>query len=120
MPECVISSMDQDGNVSHHNIDNISIEQANQFTLDDLVEYYYHKFPSTNRNKKRDIGALKYLISRYGVDKLLFIIDASSLFFHEEDKIPPQTPLEITKYEHYGILAYKEKRGYQEWNNDVR
>lgn len=108
----LVSWIDDDG-VVHHKEYDFTSERLGSFTVDDLMNYYYESFPQVRRVRARDIGALKYLLNIYGVDKLLFIIDASTLFIHEEDKRPPKTPLILIDYEDEGIRAYEESLNYR-------
>jgi len=113
MPESIVSSMDKDGIVSHHNLGNWVIVPVQLFTLDDLVNYYYEKFPGVYQNRKRDTGALKFLLDRYGLDMLLFVIDAAMRFIEGEDKPLPKTPFEITNYDDEARRAYDEKMNFK-------
>jgi hypothetical protein len=112
LPNCVRSVMDENGNV-HHTIDtDWKPETISNFTPDDLLAYYRSKFPNARINENRDKGALKYLAGKYGIDQLLFIIDASSMIIHTEDIRQPKSPFEITDYYEEGIFAYEDKRNH--------
>lgn len=59
------------------------LEMKVRYTMDNLLDYYYTKLvvPSMFRDEKRDIGAMKHLISNFkspminSVDFILFVID---------------------------------------------
>ncbi len=116
-PHAVISSLDENGNVIHHNLDNVSITYVKYFTVDDIIDYYYSKFSHIQRSMmehNRDRGAILYLLKKYTLDQLLFIIDAACVCSYDEDVPPPQCPLDIQKYEREGLCAYLDKVGYSE------
>jgi hypothetical protein len=111
LPTAISSSIDDDGTV-HHTIPTYTPKRIPYFSLEDLLAYYYGRFPGARQNPNRDRGSIEYLLKTYGLDKLLFIIDAARLFFFDEDKRPPKTPLEVCNYEDEGISAYNDKLNY--------
>jgi hypothetical protein len=110
-PPPIKSYMDENGEV-HHVIEDFSPTRIESFTIDDLLMYYYSKFPMVRQSPKRDRGGLEYLLKLYGLVKLMFIIDAAKLHTEYEDARPPRSPVEITDWEEEGIKAYNEKMNY--------
>lgn len=69
------------------------IEMKIQYTLDDLRNYYYSMFPEQREfsEYKKDIGSLKYLLTKYSkytfiepIDTVLFIIDEAKNSFQDQ------------------------------------
>lgn len=105
IPPPVRSRIDEDGNIIHDEQE-WYLEMKEEFTLDDLVEYYYNKFNLQERlrNPRRDKGAFKkVLLPKYSVDQLLFIIDAAWTQIITEDLSPPSTPLHLDRYAKEGL-----------------
>lgn len=75
------------------------IEIKASYTIDDLIEYLKTKpnFKNTIVAKGKIIGALNYLINRYGIDLLLFLIDTADLFFINKQRYPSNV-FEIEDY----------------------
>ena len=64
------------------------------------------------RTEKRYRGS-QVLLDRYGLDMLLFVIDAAMRFIEGEDKPQPKTPFEITNYDDEARRAYDEKMNFK-------
>jgi hypothetical protein len=111
-PPPFVSHIDENTGAVTHSVVEFVKERIEYFDIEDLVDYYYEKFPEARRNRNRDKGAMRYMLKIYNLDKLLFIIDAAKLFVYDEDKRPPKSPLEIMDYDHEGISAYEEKMNY--------
>jgi hypothetical protein len=109
LPEPLISSIDQDGKIHHTNLEGFQERYVEYFTLDELVDYYYSKFPRVTQFRNRDKGALRYLLAKYDLDLLLFMIDVASLDYIAEDSMPPLDPFVIRNYEQEAIRAYQRK-----------
>ena len=63
------------------------LEMKIQYNIQDLIGYYYKKFPMDTRliDNKKDIGAMEYLLNKYKniniiepVDFILFLIDEAA------------------------------------------
>jgi hypothetical protein len=93
------------------------------FTFNDVLEYFYSRFPNIDRNIKRDIGAIEYLYTKTAVplvnkqghedldalDLLLFTIDtAFTLCQDMDDKLAKV--LNLTDYMNNGLDVYLDKR----------
>jgi hypothetical protein len=117
IPKALISSQNDDGDIVHHNLDSVEIQYIQHFTINNLIDYYYSRFPTVPRhdlNRNRDRGAFAYLLKKHTLDELLFIIDAAAVCSYDEDVPPPRSPLDVCRYEREGIQAYLDKAGYQE------
>lgn len=60
------------------------IEMKIKYTIDDVLDYYYKKFPEQKEfsDYKQDVGTIKYLLTKYtrynfieAIDILLYVID---------------------------------------------
>jgi hypothetical protein len=77
------------------------LEMKASFTLDEVVAYYLSQFglctPQINLNKYR--GTFRYLLTRYDVDLLLFMIDSCVNQRRDSDDGPPLEPITLNEYE---------------------
>ena len=64
------------------------IEPAASYTMDELIKYFYSKnmADTTEYNYNRMAGIFKYKIESYGLDKVLFMIEAAYRAFEGEHK----------------------------------
>lgn len=62
------------------------VEPVASYTIDDLLKYFYSKnmADTTEYNSKRMQGMFKYMIQKYGIDKLLFMIEHAARMFDAE------------------------------------
>lgn len=76
------------------------LEMRASYTLDDLYWYYIaqHSEPETQGEVNKWKGALRYLLSQYSIDTILFMIDASANFIRAEDYQPFSSPLDMADY----------------------
>lgn len=83
-------------------IDPYFLEMKASFTMYELVNYYYNQmdlvFDKTSYNRFK--GAFEFLINKFGVDLVLFMIDAARDTIVSEDMTKPKTPVSIAEYEH--------------------
>jgi hypothetical protein len=65
------------------------VEPVASYTMDDLLKYFYSKDMADKQeyNPKRMAGMFKHMIDKYGLDKLLFMIEASARMFAAEHKV---------------------------------
>lgn len=65
------------------------VEPVASYTMDDLLKYFYSKEMADKQeyNPKRMSGMFKHMIDKYGLDKLLFMIEASARMFEAEHKV---------------------------------
>lgn len=93
------------------------------YTLEDAVEYFYKRFPYMDRNQKRDVAAMDYLLTKVAtpavnnsgvedmqaIDLLLFSIDAAWALASDKDEKLTKL-LHVTDYMDEGLLIYYDKR----------
>lgn len=65
------------------------VEPVASYTIEDLLKYFYSKgmADTTEFNPKRMAGMFKHLTDKYGLDKLLFMIEAAARMFNAEHKV---------------------------------
>jgi len=65
------------------------LEPVASYTMQDLLTYFYSKGMTDVKeyNAKRMAGVLKYMIDKYAIDKVLFMIEAAARMFQSDKKI---------------------------------
>lgn len=65
------------------------LEPVASYTLDDLLKYFYSKNMADPQeyNYKRMHGMFKHMIDKYGLDKLLFMIEGATRMYQSEQKV---------------------------------
>ena len=65
------------------------VEPVASYTIEDLLKYFYSKNMAdiAEFNPKRMSGLFKHMIDKYGLDKLLFMIEAAARMYDAEHKI---------------------------------
>lgn len=65
------------------------VEPVASYTIEDLLKYFYSKgmADTTEFNPKRMTGMFKHMVDKYGLDKLLFMIEAAARMFNAEQKV---------------------------------
>lgn len=109
------SMIDDKGNVIYLNLDEeCKVEMVRVYTMYNLLKYFYAMFSlAPNINEvRRDSGAMNYLLKVYSIDQILFMIDTAWGFIDDEDRRPPNSPLDIQAYSKVAIEAYEEKVAY--------
>lgn len=91
------SSYDQD--------DQFYLEVKEEFTLEDLVDYYYTRFPDQRKKMDRDKGAFKYLLKSMDLDVILYCIEEASM-----QEQPPRSILELDDYELEASLILEDRK----------
>ena len=78
------------------------LEEVASYTIDDLLKYFYSKnMADTNEyNYKRMYGMFKHLIGKYGIDKVLFMIEGAARMFEAEHKV-----FTLNDFESYSSIA---------------
>lgn len=78
------------------------LEPVASYTMDDLLKYFYSKGMADTQefNYKRMAGLFKHMIDKYGLDKLLFMIEGASRMFEAEHKV-----FTITDFDSYSSTA---------------
>lgn len=82
----------------NHDIDNGTLtsskveyylEPVASYTIDDVLKYFYSKnmADTTEYNYKRMYGMFKFKIDAYGLEKVLFMIEAAARMYESEHKI---------------------------------
>lgn len=78
------------------------LEPVASYTLDDLLRYFYSKEMADTQeyNYKRMYGMFKHMIGKYGLDKLLFMIEAAARMYESEHKV-----FSLSDFESYSSTA---------------
>lgn len=65
------------------------LEPVASYTMDDLLDYFYSKQMADTQefNRKRMYGLFKHMVQKYGLDKLLFMIEGAARMFDAEYKV---------------------------------
>lgn len=65
------------------------LEPVASYTMDDLLRYFYSKEMTEIQeyNPKRMAGIFRHMIGKYGIDKLLFMIEASARMYNSEKRM---------------------------------
>lgn len=65
------------------------LEPVASYTLDDLLKYFYSKNMADIQefNPKRMKGMFKHMVQKYGLDKLLFMIEGAARMYDSEQKV---------------------------------
>lgn len=65
------------------------VEPVASYTIEDLLKYFYSRTMADTAefNPKRMSGLFSHMIDKYGLDKLLFMIEAAARMFDAEHKI---------------------------------
>jgi hypothetical protein len=65
------------------------LEPVASYTLDDLLKYFYSKGMADpiEYNYKRMHGMFKHMIDKYGLDKVLFMIEGAARMYESEQKV---------------------------------
>ena len=65
------------------------LEPVASYTIDDLLKYFYSKNMADIQeyNPKRMAGMFKHMIDKYGLDKLLFMIEGAARMYESEHKV---------------------------------
>lgn len=65
------------------------LEPVASYTLDDLLKYFYSKGMAdpVEYNYKRMHGMFKHMIDKYGLDKVLFMIEGAARMYESEQKV---------------------------------
>ena len=65
------------------------LEPVASYTINDLLKYFYSKGMADKQeyNYKRMYGMFRHKIEQYGLDKVLFMIEAAARMFNSEHKI---------------------------------
>lgn len=65
------------------------LEEVASYTINDLLKYFYSKNMAdiNEYNPKRMYGLFKHLIGKYGIDKVLFMIEGAARMYESEHKV---------------------------------
>ncbi len=97
--------------VIHHDIDSGTmtsekveyyLEPVASYTMNDLLTYFYSKNMADVQeyNPKRMAGMFRHLIEKYGIDKLLFMIEGAARMYESEHKV-----FTVNDFESYSSTA---------------
>ena len=65
------------------------LEPVASYTINNLLEYFYSKDMADTQeyNYKRMYGIFKHMINKYGLDKVLFMIEGAARMYESEHKV---------------------------------
>lgn len=89
------------------------LEMRASYTVDDLTDYYIRQSNATvpANDRKRMLGAFKYLLRTHDVELVLFMIDAGVNAVYSEDLGREQlSPLKLADYQGVAEAQFAEKR----------
>jgi len=97
--------------VIHHDIDSGTmtsekieyyLEPVASYTMNDLLTYFYSKDMADVQeyNPKRMAGMFRHMIEKYGLDKLLFMIEGAARMYEAEHKV-----FTLTDFDSYSSTA---------------
>ena len=78
------------------------LEPVASYTIDDLLQYFYSKNMADVQefNPKRMAGMFRHMIDKYGLDKLLFMIEGAARMYESEHKV-----FTLTDFDSYSSTA---------------
>ena len=78
------------------------LEPVASYTMNDLLQYFYSKGMADTQeyNAKRMTGIFKHMIEKYGLDKLLFMIEGAARMYESEHKI-----FSLSDFDSYSSIA---------------
>lgn len=78
------------------------LEEVASYTIDNLLEYFYSKGMADVQeyNPKRMYGIFKHFVNKYGVDKVLFMIEGAARMYNAENKV-----FSLNDFDSYSSLA---------------
>lgn len=78
------------------------LEPVASYTIDDLLQYFYSKGMADIQefNPKRMAGMFRHMIDKYGLDKLLFMIEGAARMYESEHKV-----FSLTDFDSYSSTA---------------
>jgi hypothetical protein len=78
------------------------LEQVASYTINDLLTYFYSKNMADVQeyNPKRMAGIFRHMIDKYGLDKLLFMIEGAARMYESEHKI-----FSLSDFDSYSLTA---------------
>lgn len=76
------------------------LEMRASITSSEITDYYIEqmKLNPIQINRNRFIGSMKYMVDKYGVDLVLFMIDTTANYISSADLQTPNSPVGITEY----------------------
>lgn len=106
--------------------DEFYLQIKTSMTLDDIVEYFYSRFPNISHNKKRDMGAIKHVFETIIIptikkqsnedmnelDLILFSIDTAQALSFDLDDSLIKGILDLGKYVDEALFVYNDKINY--------
>ena len=78
------------------------LEPVASYTINDLLKYFYSKNMADVQeyNPKRMAGMFRHMIDKYGLDKLLFMIEGAARMYESEQKV-----FTLTDFDAYSSTA---------------
>lgn len=88
------------------------LEIKDKYTADDLLDYYYKRTETKSNPKfrKRDRGAMDYILRLEELDVILYSIDEAAVMHMDVNGQAPRGPLDIQDYFHYGAALLEDRK----------
>lgn len=95
-PSMPSASYDADGNIIM-NCQPFYLEIKSSYTLSDLLSYFERSFNIKIRDQAKAIGQLDWMVGKYGIEEVLFMIDIAIGNVMDGAQIPTE-PFHLQKY----------------------
>ena len=109
MPPPPKSKINRDGSIEIV-VEEFYLEIKGWYTKHDLFDYASNKLNISTEQYSREIGALDYLVSKYGLDVVLYSIDAALEHCSVMDRSLPKACMDISDYIEDGRIRYENKK----------
>lgn len=87
------------------------LEIREEFTLDDLVTYFYNKMNiQETSTREKDKGAFRHMLKSYDLDFLLHLIDEAYAQSMDRGNYLPKEPFGIQDYVNEAMLVYENRK----------
>lgn len=92
--------IDSKGRIIQENKPDFYLEMRASFTLTELISYYCGKMKvlPQDYNGPKFAGAFRWLLDKYGIDLVLYMIDATAEHTDVEDIQKAKSPMDIQEY----------------------
>lgn len=101
-------------------VEDFYLKMKPRYSMEDILEYFYSRFPTVNKVYKRDLGSIQYLyksamdwvVNDEGLnplDLLLFTIDTACVLIYDEDT-ELASAINLSEYLRDGLNIYRDKK----------
>lgn len=76
------------------------LEMRASITASQITDYYIEQMKLNPKqvNRNRYIGSMNYMVDKYGLDLVLFMIDVAANYISSDDLQAPNSPVGVTEY----------------------